>query len=115
MEGLRIMAVELLDENTFKAKIIEGKETAIVDFFAEWCGPCKILGPILDSISDDFNGKLNFYKINVDKENNLAAQYNVMSIPTIVFFKSGEKADSFSGAIPKDKIVSFIAKNIGGN
>ena len=109
------MAVEHLDSNTFNSKIIEGKETAIVDFFADWCGPCKILGPILDSISDDFKGKLGFYKVNIDEEKNLAAQYNIMTIPTVLFFKGGEKADSFSGAFPKDKIVSFIAKNIGGN
>ncbi|MCL2480085.1 MAG: thioredoxin [Spirochaetaceae bacterium] len=109
------MSVEILNENTFKAKIIEGKETAIVDFFADWCGPCRILGPVLDSISDDLKGKLDFYKVNVDDENNLAAQYNIMTIPTIVFFKNGEKADSFAGAIPKDKIVSFIEKNIKSN
>ena len=107
------MAAELLDANTFYSKIIEGKETAIVDFFADWCGPCKILGPLLDSLSNEFNGKLNFYKINVDKENALAAKYNIMSIPTALFFKGGEKADSFTGAIPKDKVVGFIIKNIG--
>jgi len=109
------MAVELLDSNTFNSKIIERKEIAIVDFFADWCGPCKILGPILDSISDDFKGKLSFYKVNVDEENSLAAQFNIMSIPTVLFFKEGKKADSFAGAIPKDRIVSFIAKNIGEN
>ena len=107
------MAVELLDSNRFYSKIIERKEIAIVDFFADWCGPCKILGPILDSLSDEFNDKLGFYKINVDKENDLAAKYNIMSIPTVIFFKGGEKADSFTGSIPKDKVVGFIKKNIG--
>ena len=109
------MAIEHLDTNTFNSKIIEGKELAIVDFFADWCGPCKILGPILESISDEFKGKLGFYKVNVDEEGALAAKYNIMSIPTVIFFKDGEKADSFTGAFPKDKIISFIAKNIGGN
>lgn len=107
------MSVELLDANTFNLKIIEGKEIAIVDFFADWCGPCKVLGPVIDSVSDDFKGKLGFYKINVDKENDIAAKYNIMSIPTVIFFKGGEKADSFTGAIPKERIVGFIAKNIG--
>ena len=108
------MSIEHLDENTFNSKIIEGKETAIVDFFADWCGPCKILGPILDSISEDFKGKLGFYKVNVDDEGALAAQFNIMSIPTVMFFKDGKKTDSFAGALPKDKIITFIAKSIGG-
>jgi len=109
------MSVEFLDENTFDSKIIEGKETAIVDFFADWCGPCKVLGPIFDSVSDEFREKLGFYKVDIDKENNLAARYNVMSIPTVLFFKDGQNTDRFSGAVPKDKIISFITKNIGKN
>ncbi|MCL2294558.1 MAG: thioredoxin [Spirochaetes bacterium] len=108
------MAVELLDANTFNSKIVTGKETAIVDFYANWCGPCRALGPILDSISENYQGKLGFYKIDVDKENKLAGQYNVMTIPVVMFFKNGEKTDSFTGAIPKDKIISFIEKNIKG-
>jgi thioredoxin 1 len=107
------MAVELLDENSFNSKIVEGKEIAIVDFYADWCGPCRALGPILDSISKDFEGKLGFYKVDVDKGQNLAVKYEVMTIPAVMFFKNGEKIDSFTGAIPKDKIIGFIEKNIG--
>ena len=109
------MSVEFLDENTFDSKIIEGKETAIIDFFADWCGPCKKLGPVFDSVSDEFKGKLAFYKVDIDKENNLAARYNVMSIPTVLLFKEGQNTDRFSGAVLKDKIISFITKNIGEN
>jgi len=106
------MAVELLDAKTFNSKIIDGKEGAVVDFFADWCGPCKILGPIFETVSNDFAGKVNFYKVNIDEENDLAAQYNIMSIPTVIFFKDGKKTDSFMGSLPKEKLINFVNKNI---
>ena len=108
-----MVALELLDASTFDSKIIAGKETAIVDFFADWCGPCRVLGPTLELVSEEFKGKLGFYKVDIDKENTLAAQYNIMSIPTVVFFKDGKRAGSFTGSAAKDTIVSFIAKNLG--
>ena len=109
------MAVELLDEKAFNSKIIEGKETAIVDFFAGWCGPCKAFGPIFDSVSDELKGKLSFYKVSVEEETELAGKNNVMTIPTVIFFKAGKETERFIGAFQKDKVITFIEKNIGGN
>jgi thioredoxin 1 len=107
------MGAEILDSSKFTEKIINGKEIAIVDFFADWCMPCKILGPILDSVADNFKGKVNFYKLNVDTESDIAAQYNIMSIPSVVFFKNGTVVDNFVGSLPKEQIISFVAKNLG--
>jgi len=84
------------------------KELIIVDFYADWCGPCKVLGPILDKLSKENNVKL--IKINVDQEKELAQELDVMSIPTVVFFKEGEPKDFFVGAYPEPKIKEFIEK-----
>jgi len=84
------------------------KELIIVDFYADWCGPCKMLGPILEKLSKENNVKL--IKINVDQEQELAQALDVMSIPTVVFFKNKEPKDFFVGAYPEPKIKEFIEK-----
>ena len=107
------MGVELIDIKDFDKKVIEEKETAIVDFYADWCMPCKIFGPVFKEVSEDYKGKVKFYKVDVDKNSEIAARFEVMSIPTTIFFKGGEKADSFTGSKPKDKLKEFIDKNAG--
>ncbi len=108
------MGAEILDITKFDARVIDGKETALVDFYADWCMPCKMFGPVLDSLADELSGKVKCYKINVDKDAEVAARYNVMSIPTVVLFKEGKKADSFTGSLPREKVKSFLEKNLGG-
>lgn len=108
------MSAEILDSGKFESRVIEAKETALVDFYADWCMPCKLFGPILDSLSAELEGKVKCYKINVDKEPDLAAKYGVMSIPTAILFNGGEKIDSFTGSLPKEKVKSFLEKNLGG-
>ena len=84
------------------------KELIIVDFFAEWCGPCKALSPILDRLSEEY--KLKVFKVDVDKENALAEEFGIMSIPTVVFFKDGEPKEFFVGLYPEPKIRELIEK-----
>ncbi len=84
------------------------KELVIVDFFADWCGPCKMLGPLLDKLATEY--KLKLIKINVDEEQGLAQELEIMSIPTVVFFKDGEPKDFFVGAYPEAKIREYIIK-----
>lgn len=108
------MGVEILNKDSFDSKIVEGRETALVDFYADWCMPCKIFGPVLESLSEDLKGKVNCYKVNVDNDGEVASRFGVMSIPTVILFKDGSKVDSFTGSLPKEKVKSFIDKGLGG-
>lgn len=104
--------MENLTLNTFKEKIMdyeknpdnwvfEGKIPAIIDFYASWCGPCKMMSPIIDELSQDFEGKVKIGKVNTDNNRKLTEKYNIMSIPAMYIFKNGEVADQIIGAVPK--------------
>jgi thioredoxin 1 len=83
----------------------------LVDFYADWCGPCKIMGPILDKVSDKYDGKIGFYKLNVDQYQGLAIEFNVMSIPTTMIFKDGNVVESFVG-VKSDALISKMLDGI---
>lgn len=85
-------------------KEINGSTPILVDFWAEWCAPCRILSPILEDLSTSFEGKIKFFKVNVDQEPDLAGKYEIRAIPTIKIFKKGEVIDQFTGAYPKSEI-----------
>jgi thioredoxin 1 len=99
-----------LDNNNFEEKIKES--VCIVDFFAQWCGPCKMMSPIFEALAEEYNGKCNFFKIDVDENSEIAEKFSVMSIPTLVIFKNGEKVATNIGALPKDALKNFIDKNL---
>ncbi len=105
------MATEFTDSN-FKEKVLDNAKLSIIDFWAEWCGPCKVLGPIVEEIAEEYKGKLKVGKLNVDEEGPISMKYNVMSIPTLKFFKNGELVGEIVGAAPKATIESEIAKHI---
>jgi thioredoxin 1 len=94
---------------SFDADVLASEQPVIVDFWAEWCGPCRAVAPVLDKIAEERAGELKVVKVNIDEEPELAQRYGVMSIPTIVLFKGGEPAAAVVGAQPK----SAIERNLG--
>ena len=101
------MEVVKLTEKNFEKEVLKAKETVIVDFYADWCGPCKMQSPILDEIAEE-NDKVKVCKINVDEEPEITENYNIMSIPTMMVFKNGEKTKEFVGLTPKERILEEI-------
>lgn len=94
------MAVEFTNDN-FKEKVLDTKGVALVDFWAEWCGPCRLIGPVVEELSKEYEGKATIGKLNVDDNREVAAQYGIMSIPTLLFFKDGQLIDKHVGVASK--------------
>lgn len=95
-------------EDTFDANVIKNPLPVIVDFWAAWCPPCKILGPILEEIAEEYDGKVVVCKVDVDQNQTLAQKYSVRSIPTVFIFKGGEIKDQVIGVLPKDQLAAKI-------
>jgi len=87
------MAAQHINADQFDQAVLQSSKPVLVDFFAEWCGPCKMAAPILDSLADEYKDKATIVKVDVDENNPLAGKYGVMSIPTVVLFKSGQEVD----------------------
>lgn len=104
------MAEIILNEGNFDAEVMTSKVPVMVDFWATWCGPCKVLGPIVEEIAKEMEGKLKVGKVDVDANNALAMKYNVMSIPTLKFFKDGKMVGEMIGAAPKQAILDELKK-----
>ena len=102
-------AVKLTDDS-FEAEIIKSELPALVDFWAPWCGPCKMVGPIVEELAEEYDGKVKICKLNVDENSKTAAQYGVKSIPTLILFKGGESIDQTIGAASKGKLDEMIKK-----
>ncbi len=100
-------AMELTKEN-FQAEVIEGDTPVLVDFWAKWCGPCRAVAPVLDELAVEYDGKLKIGKVDIDAEQQLAADFDVRSIPTLLIFKDGKMAEQIVGALPKSQIVSKL-------
>lgn len=94
--------------DTFEQEVLKSDIPVIIDLWAPWCGPCKALTPILESIAADYGGKVKVVKLNIDDSPSIAAQYQVMSIPTVLFFKDGEVESQVIGLVGKDKIARKI-------
>ena len=100
--------VEKVTDATFEADVLKASEPVVVDFWAEWCGPCRMIAPALEDMSKSLSGKVKIVKLNVDENPNTAAKYGVMSIPTLMMFKNGQLASRQVGAAPKQKLEQWI-------
>ena len=102
------MGVSKVSDSDFEAQVLKSAEPVVVDFWAEWCGPCKMIAPALEGIAGSMNGKVKIVKLNVDENPATAAKYGIMSIPTLMLFKNGELASRQVGAAPKQKLEAWI-------
>lgn len=97
---------------SFEADVIKSEIPVLVDFWAEWCGPCRMVAPILDDLSKEYAGRLKIVKVNVDENSVSAATYGVRGIPTLLLFKNGQVVETKVGALPKGQLAAFIDSNI---
>ena len=102
------MAELIITKDNFKEEVLESSIPVLVDFWATWCGPCKMVGPIVSEIADEYEGKIKVGKVNVDEQPELAMEYQVSAIPTLFIFKNGQVADKMIGFAQKDEIVSHF-------
>jgi thioredoxin 1 len=97
-------------DSTFDEEVIKSDKPVVVDFWATWCGPCKMIAPILEEIATEYDGKVKIAKIDVDANGKVASQFGIMSIPTLLFVKNGKVVDQVIGAIPKTQLVNRLSK-----
>lgn len=102
------MSTIKVDSNNFGADVLKADKPVVVDFWAEWCGPCKMIAPSLDEIATELSGQITIAKVNIDENPELATQYGVRSIPTLLMFKNGEVASNMVGAAPKSRLSDWI-------
>ncbi len=105
------MALEFTDAS-FKTDVLGSDKLTVVDFWAEWCGPCRAIGPVIEDLSKEYNGKISVGKVNVDHNPEVSINYGITSIPAILFFKNGQVVDKLVGAQPKSNFVKKIEQHL---
>jgi len=103
--------IEVTDSN-FKKEVLESATPVLVDFWAEWCGPCKMIAPVVEQLANDFDGKLKVGKVDVDSNQQTAMQFGIRSIPTLLIFKNGKVVEQIVGAVPKQALTDKVSKHL---
>jgi thioredoxin 1 len=100
-------------DTSFKSEVLESKVPVLVDFWAEWCGPCRMVAPVLDELAKEYDGKIKVAKVNVDENQQVSSDFHIRSIPTLLFFKNGNMVKQLVGAHPKNRLDSEIKEVLG--
>ncbi len=100
--------VRAVTNETFEQDVLQSNTPVLVDFYADWCGPCKVVGPVVEQLGNDYEGRVDVRKVDVDSNPELASRYGVRSIPTLILFKDGVVQDTVIGAVPRSKLVEVI-------
>ena len=104
--------VQVITKDNFEAEVLNAQQPVLVDFWASWCGPCRMVSPIIDELAEEYAGKIKVGKVNVDEQAALASDYAVVSIPTILLFQDGKVVEKSVGARPKDDFCDMVEKHI---
>jgi thioredoxin 1 len=104
--------IHYISDDTFEAEVLQSQQPVLVDYWAEWCGPCKMIAPILDEIAKEYAGRLKVAKLNIDDNQTTPANYGVRGIPTLMLFKNGNIEATKVGALSKSQLVTFIDSNL---
>ena len=98
----------IVNDDNFKQEVLESDSPVLVDFWAEWCGPCKMIAPMIGEVAEEYKGKLKVCKLNVEEAPKTSSDYSIMNIPTLLVFKNGEQVDRITGVLPKNDLISKI-------
>ncbi len=104
--------VKQATDDNFQTEVLKNNLPVLVDFWAEWCGPCRAIAPLVDALAGDYAGKFAFYKMNVDENQNTPAQFGIRSIPTLIVLKNGQKVDQVIGSVPRTTLEDLIKKHL---